>query len=78
MDRGLIAPVLENEPITESKLAPALAGAGLSPAIHPGMRAMSVKVNEVIAHENLEVSELPLRDHVVHRKKQERYFVNKS
>ena len=48
VDRGLIAPVLENEPITESKLAPLLAGAGLPPVIRPGMRAMSVKVNEVI------------------------------
>jgi pilus assembly protein CpaB len=48
VDRGLIAPVGENEPITESKLAPREAGAGLPPAIPPGMRAMSVKVNEVI------------------------------
>jgi pilus assembly protein CpaB len=48
IDRGLTAPVLENEPITEGKLAPPLAGAGLPPVIHPGMRAMSVKVNEVI------------------------------
>jgi len=46
--RGLIAGVVENEPIVESKLAPREAGAGLSPAITPGMRAMSVKVNEVI------------------------------
>jgi pilus assembly protein CpaB len=48
LDRGLIAPVGENEPITESKLAPREAGAGLPPAIPAGMRAMSVKVNEVI------------------------------
>jgi pilus assembly protein CpaB len=46
--RGLIAPVGPNEPITEAKLAPREAGAGLSPAIPPGMRAISVKVNEVI------------------------------
>lgn len=46
--RGLVAPVGENEPITESKLAPTASGAGLPPAITPGMRAMSVKVNEVI------------------------------
>ena len=37
-----------NEPITESKLAAVGAGAGLPPTIPPGMRAMSVKVNEVI------------------------------
>jgi pilus assembly protein CpaB len=48
VDRGLIAGVTENEPLTESKLAPKEAGAGLPPAIPPGMRAMSVKVNEVI------------------------------
>jgi pilus assembly protein CpaB len=48
VDRGLIAPVSENEPLTESKLAPREAGAGLSPAIPSGMRAMSVRVNEVI------------------------------
>jgi pilus assembly protein CpaB len=48
VDRGLIAGVVENEPVTESKLAPKAAGAGLPPSITPGMRAMSVKVNEVI------------------------------
>jgi pilus assembly protein CpaB len=46
--RGLIAPVVQNEPLTESKLAPKEAGAGLPPAIPEGMRALSVKVNEVI------------------------------
>jgi pilus assembly protein CpaB len=48
VNRGLVAAVAENEPITENKLAPLEAGAGLPPAIRPGMRAMSVKVNEVI------------------------------
>lgn len=46
--RGLVAAVSENEPILESRLAPAAAGAGLSPAIPPGLRAISIKVNEVI------------------------------
>lgn len=46
--RGLIQPVLANEPLTESKLAPRASGAGLPPSIPPGMRAMSVKTNEVI------------------------------
>ena len=46
--RGLIQPVLANEPLTESKLAPKEAGAGLSPSITPGMRALSIKVNDVI------------------------------
>lgn len=48
VDRGLVAAVVENEPIVESKLAPREAGAGLPPTIQPGMRAMSVKVNEVV------------------------------
>lgn len=46
--RGVITDVGANEPLTEAKLAPKEAGAGLSPAIPPGMRAISVKVNEVI------------------------------
>lgn len=48
VDRGLVVSVMENEPIAESKLAPADAGAGLPPTIPAGMRAISVKVNEVI------------------------------
>jgi pilus assembly protein CpaB len=48
VDRGLITPVVENEPISENKLAPKEAGAGLSPTIKPGMRAISIRVNEVI------------------------------
>ena len=46
--RGLIAQVLPNEPITESKLAPREAGGGLPPTIPSGMRAMAVRVNDVI------------------------------
>jgi pilus assembly protein CpaB len=48
LDRGLVAAVGENEPFTETKLAPRGSGAGLPPSIPPGMRAMSVKVDEVI------------------------------
>ena len=48
VNRGLIAPVLENEPITESKLAPVGVGGGLPPSIPAGMRAISIKVNEVV------------------------------
>jgi pilus assembly protein CpaB len=47
--RGLIAAVVQNEPITESKLAPREAGAGLAPTIPPGMRAIAVRVNDVIS-----------------------------
>ena len=46
--RGVIQPVQANEPLTETKLAPKEAGAGLSPSIPQGMRALSVKVNDVI------------------------------
>lgn len=48
VDRGLITSVVENEPIVENKLAPKEAGAGLSPTIKQGMRAISIRVNEVI------------------------------
>ena len=46
--RGLIFPVIQNEPILPMKLASKDAGAGLPPAIPPGLRAVSVRVNEVI------------------------------
>jgi pilus assembly protein CpaB len=48
VDRGLISAVVENEPISENKLAPKEAGAGLSPTIKPGMRAISIRVNDTI------------------------------
>jgi pilus assembly protein CpaB len=48
IDRGVIATIEVNEPITAAKIASAGIGAGLSPVVPPGMRAMSVKVNEVI------------------------------
>lgn len=48
VNRGLVSAVVENEPIIESKLAPANTGAGLPPTITRGMRAVSVRVNEVI------------------------------
>jgi pilus assembly protein CpaB len=46
--RGLIVPVVKNEPILEAKLAPKEAGAGLPPVVPEGMRAVSVRVNEVV------------------------------
>ena len=46
--RGLIMPVVQNEPILPMKLASKEAGSGLPPVIPPGLRAMSVRVNEVI------------------------------
>ncbi len=40
--------MLENEPLTSTKLATPEAGAGLPPIITPGMRAISLKVDEVV------------------------------
>ena len=47
-NRGVVSALAENEPLTETKLAPRGAGAGLAPMIPNGMRAISVKVNEVV------------------------------
>jgi pilus assembly protein CpaB len=46
--RGLVLPVIQNEPIQPVKLASKEAGSGLPPAIPPGLRALSVRVDEVI------------------------------
>jgi pilus assembly protein CpaB len=48
VNRGVISAIVPNEPITEAKLAPLEAGAGLTPAIPDGMRAVSVRVNDVV------------------------------
>jgi pilus assembly protein CpaB len=48
VNRGVIVSVAENEPITEPKLAAIGAGAGLPPTITEGMRAVSIRVNEII------------------------------
>ena len=48
VSRGLIQPVVENEPILESKLAPKGSGAGLPPMIPEGKRAVSIRANEII------------------------------
>lgn len=49
LGRGLLQSVSENEPITAAKIAPAEAGGGLPPTIPVGMRAISVRVNDVIS-----------------------------
>ena len=46
--RGLIVSVVRAEPILPGKLASPEAGSGLPPIIPKGMRAVSVRVNEVI------------------------------
>lgn len=46
--RGLITAVSANEPLMTQKMAPKGAGGGLSIVIPEGMRAVSVKVDEVV------------------------------
>ena len=46
--RGVINGMVRHEPILDGKLAPVGAGAGLPPIIPAGLRALSVRVNEVI------------------------------
>ena len=48
MGRGVISPIVQNEPILSAKLASKEAGFGLPPIIPPGMRAVSVRVNDVV------------------------------
>ena len=46
--RGIITPVAENEPLLEAKVSTKDAGGGLPIIIRDGMRAISVRVDEVI------------------------------
>ena len=46
--RGVLVPIGVNEPVTLTKVAGPESGAGLPPVIPSGMRAISVRVNEVI------------------------------
>jgi pilus assembly protein CpaB len=48
LDRGAITPFAANEPIIAGKLAAKGVGAGLPPTIPAGMRAISIKVNDII------------------------------
>jgi pilus assembly protein CpaB len=48
LGRGVVAPIFEGEPIIDSRLAAKGAGAGLAAMIPPGMRAVAVRVNEVV------------------------------
>jgi pilus assembly protein CpaB len=45
---GLTRAIATNEPVTEGSVAQPGAGSGLPPAIPPGMRAISVKVDDVV------------------------------
>jgi len=46
--RGVMAAIYDGEPIVENRLAPKGAGAGLAATIPAGMRAVAVKVNDVV------------------------------
>ena len=49
LDHGVIMPIAKGEFILPSKLAPENAGSGLPSLIPRGMRAVSVRVNEVVS-----------------------------
>jgi pilus assembly protein CpaB len=46
--RGVITAIFAKEPIIASRLAPKGAGGGMAAMIPPGMRAVAVRVNEVV------------------------------
>jgi pilus assembly protein CpaB len=48
LGRGVVATIYEGEPVMESRLAPTGAGAGLAATIPPGMRAVAVRVNDIV------------------------------
>jgi pilus assembly protein CpaB len=49
LGRGVILPISRGEFILPSKLAPENSGSGLPSLIPPGMRAVSVRVNEIVS-----------------------------
>jgi len=46
--RGVAAPIYANEPITEGRVGAKGAGGGLAATIPPGMRAVAIRVNEIV------------------------------
>jgi pilus assembly protein CpaB len=46
--RGVTSPIYANEPILESRLAPVGSGGGLAAIIKDGMRAIAVRVDQVV------------------------------
>jgi pilus assembly protein CpaB len=48
VDRPVISPVLADEPLVEGRIGARGSGAGLAPLIPSGMRAISVRVNDVV------------------------------
>ncbi|MFN7996692.1 MAG: Flp pilus assembly protein CpaB [Bryobacteraceae bacterium] len=48
LGRGVISTIFSNEPVVESRLAPKGGGAGLAALIPKGMRAVAIRVNEIV------------------------------
>ena len=48
-ERGVLEPIYQGEPIVESRIAAPGTGAGLASMIPPGMRAVAIRVNDVVA-----------------------------
>ena len=48
LDRPVMSPIQPEEPVVEARLAVRGSGGGVAPLIPPGMRAISVRVNDVI------------------------------
>ena len=48
LDRSVISGIVQNEALLEERMAPRGSGMGLLPIIPTGMRAMAVRVNEII------------------------------
>jgi pilus assembly protein CpaB len=48
LDRPVISPIQPEEPVVEARLALRGSGGGVAPLIPPGMRAISVRVNDVV------------------------------
>ena len=48
LNRGVVSPLYEGEPVLDARLAARGAGAGLAATIPVGMRAVAIRVNEII------------------------------
>ena len=48
LDRAVVSSIMQDEPLLEGRLAPRGSGMGLAPIIPSGMRALAVRVNDII------------------------------
>jgi len=48
LERPVVSPIQQDEPVVEARIAARGSGMGLGPMIPPGMRAVSVRVNDVV------------------------------